>query len=135
MKSIYFLIVFLLFFVFYSYSQEYAAKDTVIKDERIEWLLEQHKLINASKGVPGFRVQIYADLGTRSKQRTEEVQEEFDELYPEVGSYLIYEEPYFKLRVGNFRTRLDAKRFLESISSDFEYAFIVPDEIEFPGFD
>ncbi len=136
MQKPFFLTNILLLLCFLSYSQDFAVKDTIVQDERIEWLIEQHRRINESQdGVPGFRVQIYADSGSRSKLRTEREKVEFNEKYPDIGTYLIYEEPYFKLRVGNFRTRLDARRFLEKISSKYEYAFIVPDKIEFPDFE
>ncbi len=136
MKKILLLSLALIFASFISYSQTPGGKVKVVQDERIEWLIKQHKQINESqKGVPGFRVQIYSDSGSRSRLRTEKEKAEFEKKYPETGSYLIYEEPYFKIRVGNFRTRLDARRFLEKISSQYEYAFIVPDDIEYPDFE
>ncbi len=135
MRNFIFLTV-LLFIGFLLSAQEPGVNESVVQDEKIEWLIEQHKRINENRdGIPGFRVQIYADSGSRSKLRTEREKVKFDQKYPEVGSYLIYEEPYFKLRVGNFRTRLDARRFLEKISSNYEYAFIVFDKIEFPEFE
>lgn len=132
------LIITTLFFLtcFMTYSQDSIPKDTVIQSEVVEWLIEQQKRINDSRdGIPGFRVQIYSDSGSRSRLRTEREKAEFDEKYPDVGSYLLYEEPYFKLRVGNFRTRLDARRFLEKISSKYQYAFVVTCNIEFPEFE
>ncbi len=136
MKSIIFISLALLFAGFLSYSQEPDGKVEFVQDDIIEWLLEQRTEINESReGIQGFRVQIYSDSGIGSRLRTEKVKAEFDEKYPETGSYLIYEEPYFKIRVGNFRTRLDARRFLEKISRKYEYAFIVPDKIEFPDFE
>ncbi len=136
MKNILFLSLALIFAGLLSYSQEPQGKAEVVQDEMIEWLIRQRRQINESKeGVPGFRVQIYSDSGSRSRLRTEKVKAEFDERYPETGSYLIYEEPYFKIRVGNFRTRLDARKFLEKLSHKYEYAYIVPDIIEFPDFE
>lgn len=131
-----FLSIFFLFYSLFSYSQIAQGQTKVAKDERINWLVEQHRVINKEKGgIQGFRVQIYADSGSGSKLRTEKVKAEFEKEYPEIDMYLIYEEPYFKLRVGNFRTRLDARRYLEKISSKYNYAFIVNDKIEYPEFE
>ncbi len=130
-----FLIIFLFSWIF-SYSQSNDGKIKIIKDDKISWLIEQHKKINEENNtIPGYRVQIYSDSGSGAKLRTQREQRKFIDKYTEIGSYLVYEEPYFKLRVGNFRTRLDARRLLEEISSEYSYAFIVPDKIEFPGFE
>ncbi len=132
-------IIFLIGFFFFSlitYCQSQEGSLKIVKDDKVDWLVKQHKLVNEKKdGVEGYRVQIYSDSGSGSKLRTERAQKEFDDEYPEVGSYLIYEEPYFKIRVGNFRTRLDARRFLEEISAEYDYAFIVSADIEFPEFE
>jgi len=106
------------------------------QDERIERLLQAHRnMVGRNRGVSGFRVQISADSGPQSKLRTQRRQAEFNARFPEVPSYIIFDSPEFKLRVGDFRTRLDANRFLESIARDFPAAFIVVDRINFPGFD
>lgn len=106
------------------------------QDARIDQLLNAHKeLMSRERGIEGYRIQIYADAGNQSKLRTQRRQAEFDNKYPWAKSYIIYDAPDFKLRVGNFRTRLDARRFLEKIARDYGSAYIVVDRIEYPGFD
>ncbi|MEE4176133.1 MAG: SPOR domain-containing protein [Bacteroides sp.] len=106
------------------------------QDARIDQLLEAYKeVVSRERGFTGYRVQIYADAGNQSKLRTQRRKAEFDTKYPGVESYIIYDAPDFKLRVGNFRTRLDARRFLEKIARDYESAYIVVDRIEYPGFE
>ncbi|MFN3555022.1 MAG: SPOR domain-containing protein [Bacteroidales bacterium] len=104
----------------------------VSQDERVDQLLRSHRQNNQRAGVSGFRVQIYTDSGNRSKLRTDRVKAEFDARFPRVRSYITYDEPYYRLRVGDFRTRLDAQRFLNEISSIYPAAHIVPDRIQFP---
>ncbi len=106
------------------------------QDAQIERLLRTHKeLVSSDNRINGFRVQIYSDSGNQSKLRTQRRQAEFARRYPEVPSYISFDAPEFKLRAGNFRTRLDARRFLEKIAREYEGAFIVVDLIHFPGFD
>lgn len=108
----------------------------VRQDARIDLLLEAHKeVVSRERGIMGYRVQIYSDAGNQSKLRTQRRKAEFDTKYPGVESYIIYDAPDFKLRVGNFRTRLDARRFLEKIARDYRSAYIVVDRIEYPGFE
>ena len=119
-----------------AYSDSSSLEVKLRQDPRIESLLNAHKeVVSRERGVSGFRVQIYSDSGNQSKLRTQRRKSEFDSKYPGVGSYIIYDAPDFKLRVGNFRTRLDARRFLEKIARDYRGAYIVVDTIEFPGFD
>ncbi|TVQ92281.1 MAG: SPOR domain-containing protein [Bacteroidetes bacterium] len=107
-------------------------RNYVIRDDKVDYLLKAHREINEKSGMNGFRVQIYRDSGNRSKLRTDRVKAEFDAKFPNVRSYISYDEPYYRLRVGDFRTRLDALRFLNQISSTYLSAIIVPDKINFP---
>jgi hypothetical protein len=44
--------------------------------------------------------------------------------------YLTYQQPNFKVRCGDFRTRAEARKYVKSISAYFPSAFIVKDFIE-----
>lgn len=48
-------------------------------------------------------------------------------------AYLIWESPNYKIRVGDFRSKLDAEKFQRKIDELFPYAFIVRDNINFPS--
>ncbi len=110
--------------------------ESVSQDVRITFLLQAHRnaMMNR-RGIPGYRVHLYMDSGLRSRLNTQKEQASFEEKYPKQKSYIVYEEPYFKLRAGDFRTRLDARRFLEKIRRDYPAAYIVVDQINFPDLD
>ncbi len=113
-----------------------TLKANVVQDEKIDWLLDTHQeAISRERGIAGFRVQIYMDSGNQASLRTQRSRAEFEKKYPDVNTYVDWDEPYFKLRVGDFRTRLDARRFLEKIKKDYQGAYIVVDRINFPEFD
>lgn len=110
--------------------------DNVEQNELIAFLLQSHRTaMQEQRGIPGFRVHLYMDSGNRARLNTQHEQAEFEELFPDQPSYIVYEEPYFKLRAGDFRTRLDARRFLEQIRKDYPAAYIVVDVINFPELD
>lgn len=91
-------------------------------------LVERHKQANASRmTMPGYRVQVYFG---NERARATELRTELIRLFPEQGAYLLYHQPNFKVRVGDFRTRLEAAGFLEKIGEHFKGAFIVPDEVK-----
>lgn len=110
--------------------------EDVIQDEKTAYLLRAHReAVDRQLGIPGYRIHLYMDSGNRARLNTQREQAEFEEEYPDITSYIIYEEPYFKLRAGDFRTRLDARRFLEKIKGDYSSAYIVVDLVNFPQMD
>ena len=52
--------------------------------------------------------------------------------FPDVAAYEKYDQPNFNIRVGDFRTKLEAYRLLKELQQEFPSAFIVQDEIELP---
>lgn len=79
-----------------------------------------------SNAFPGFRVQI-AFNSQRSIAATE--QQKFLAAYPGYETYVIYQAPYFKVRVGDFHNRLDAFRLHQRLRKEFPAAFVVEDEV------
>jgi hypothetical protein len=119
-------------------STYHRVRTYVSQDAKIQLLLDaHHELIKSQQGIPGFRVQIYMDSGSQARLRTQRARAEFESQYPDINVYITYDEPNFKLRVGDFRTRIDARRFIEHISDDYpsESVYIVLDTINFPDLD
>ena len=81
--------------------------------------------------INGYRIQIAAYSGVNSKSQAEAARNTFNGLFPYTRSYLVYNEPYFKVRVGNYFTRLQAYKDLETIKLTYPSAYIVPDKINY----
>lgn len=133
------LITFLVFLALAGFSQQDAegqAKSEVIQDSRVDLLVSKHVRINqVLKTIDGFRVQLFSDSGNSSKTRAQALQDELLARYPAMGVYLTFQSPNYKIRIGDFRTRLDAQRFLNEVAIDFPNAFIVSDQINLPKTD
>ncbi len=100
-------------------------------DPRLKTLVFKHNDVLKRGKASGFRVQIY--FGT-DKTKAKEVKSRFLASYAsEAHAYEIYEQPNFKIRVGDFRSRLEAYRFLKKIRADFPASFIVESKIEMPS--
>ena len=52
--------------------------------------------------------------------------------YPDMGAYLIYQPPFFKIRVGDFRTKDEAYTFYKKLLSDFPVSYLIADQINYP---
>ncbi|MDZ7742310.1 MAG: SPOR domain-containing protein [Bacteroidota bacterium] len=112
----------------------------VHQDKRIDTLLHRHIEINKRMaenpnhdGIAGYRIQIFFDSGNNSKARALEVIEEFTKDYPEVGAYLTFGEPFYRVRVGDFRRKIEALGFMDKIGRKYPNAWIIKDKIKFPG--
>lgn len=115
----------------------YQNENAVIKgDERIKNLEEKFIRINeAEKTLDGYRIQLFSSSGPESWTRANNVQGEFLKIYPEIDAYVIHIKPSFRVRIGDYRNRIDAERFYIEIKENFPDAFIVRDQINFPLLD
>ena len=109
------------------------AQVTVVADPAIDLLVAKHISINEEgKGFPGFRVQIFSDSGNGARERANEKRSAFVSKYPDVPAYLDFNNPNFIVRVGDFRTKLEARKFLNTVAVDFPYSFVRKDMIQPP---
>ncbi|MBO4778919.1 MAG: SPOR domain-containing protein [Bacteroidales bacterium] len=114
--------------------QEGQGVVVINQDARIAELIERHIAINkANEGkVSGWRVQIYNSSGTNSRSEAQNARKIFLSKYPDVGAYLIYQPPFFKIRVGDFRTKAEAYAFYKMLIVDFPVSYLVTDQINLP---
>ena len=87
--------------------------------------MEKHVEKNRGRKSSIFRVRIYFDNSQNARITSSEVVDTFKVYYPEIPIYRTYVNPYFKVSVGNFRTKSDAMRFMESIKPKYPTAFLV----------
>ena len=112
--------------------QNTTATTTIIQDAQIDTLLAQHIDYNkANPSTEGWRVQVYFESGNNSKQLANNARDHFLEVFPDYGAYLTFNEPYYKVRVGDFRTRMDAEGFRQMVIIEFPNAYVVPDKVLF----
>ncbi len=105
----------------------------IFQDMRINELVYNHIEQNKRKGgVPGYRIRIFSDIGTGARDASQKSKARFYELFPEIPIYIEYDSPYFKVYVGDFRTKIDALKEFNRIKRYFRSAFIVPDKINYP---
>ena len=112
----------------------------IVQDSRVDELMEKHKQMNEMlmsnpdhSGVEGYRVQIFFESGNKSSEAAREIMEEFEENHPEIPTYLTWKAPNFRVRVGDFRTRMEAEGVLQKILKDYPNAWVIKDKINFPS--
>lgn len=102
---------------------------TVTTDPRVDILIRRQidDNLQALSHQPGFRVEV---LLTSSRSKAQDVKAQMLRQFPQYRTYLIYQTPYFKVRVGDFKSRDDAAPLQDAISKLYpEGVFTVPDLI------
>lgn len=111
-----------------------TATVIIHKDPRIDVLIKKQGAINTAtkksmaRTARGFRLLV---VNTSKREEAIAAKTKLYTLYPELKSYLSYQSPYFKVKVGNFQTRDEAIRYQKSMNSLFpKSVFIVNDIVE-----
>ena len=106
-----------------------SGRVTVTGDVAVNEMVARHiELNNRVKTMPGFRVQIASFSGINSKNSAFSLRDRFMTDYPMIQAYIVYDEPNFKVKVGDFRTRLEAYAFLQEIKEVYK-GYIIKDNI------
>jgi hypothetical protein len=103
------------------------GKVQIVKDSRVDELMELvHAEDMKSPGITGFRIQVFSS-GNRG-----EAQKMKDAVYaqfPNMRPVIQYQAPNYKLRIGAYRSRMDAFKDLQDLQPVYTNAFIVKDEL------
>jgi hypothetical protein len=130
----------ILLYIFFSGKD---AADTIIvhKDARLDIFTEKQSAVNeltskmTSSGLyRGYRLQV---LSTRSRDEAFKLKTKLLQMFPDQQTYVLFQSPYFIVRVGNFFRRPEAESFKNRVLEKFsQNAYIVDDVIEYtPGED
>ena len=119
-----------------AFSQDSNNTSSIIihKDPRVDLLVKKQAQINevatrdARRNVAGYRLQV---INTSDRNAAISAKTKIYQLYPELKAYLLYQAPYFRLRVGNFTDKDEAEDYRKSLSKEFPNSvFLVRDTVE-----
>lgn len=115
-----------------------VANDTIIvrKDPRLDILTAKQAQINkrssmmTSSGLyRGYRIQV---LSTQSRGEAFKMKTDLLTRFPEEKTYLMFQSPNFKVRLGNYLKRSDAEKVRQQLNILFgKSAYIVEDAVEY----
>ncbi|MGF7041300.1 SPOR domain-containing protein [Mucilaginibacter lappiensis] len=121
-----------------TFAQQVRGRVEVIKDPLVDTLIAKRFEMNNAAGVPtafssyGYRVQIFSGSNRKDAYSA---QARLQDQYPELRTYIIYSEPNFKVRAGDFRTRMEAQKLMQELRSSFSSLFIISEKINPPKTD
>ena len=108
---------------------------TVEKDKRIEELISNKSKIippATSPQIMGYRIQLFFDT---DKKEVDLARKKFIELYPAIETNVVYKAPNYFLKVGNFRTHLEAEKIKVTLDKEFPTNYILKELISIPSLD
>ena len=127
MKGLRILVLMLLLQVVNGYAQNRVK---LISDPKLDSLVAKNIELNKSQQtIDGYRIQLFSGS---ERNNANALRSKFKTEYPNENVYLIYQQPYFKLRVGDYRNLIEAQEMYLQLQKSYGQLLIVPDKINLP---
>jgi hypothetical protein len=117
----------------FAFAQD-SSSVVVHKDPRLDVLLKKQGEVNAAikkanaRTAKGYRLLV---INTNKRDEAIAAKTKVYTAFPELKTYLVYQSPYFRLKVGNFKTREEAVQYQKSLGFYFpKGVFVLSDTIE-----
>lgn len=107
----------------------------VNQSDAIADAMKRHVKANPERTINGYRVRIFFDNKQTARVESEKILKKFTAMFPDIMAYRTYANPYFKVTVGDCRTKSEAMSMLARIKRSFPSAFVVKESIAFPVVD
>ena len=111
-----------------------SSSVTVNKDPRIDLLVNKQIEINevttrnSRRSAAGYRILV---ISSNNRNKVIEVKTKMYREFPELKAYMMYQSPFYRLKVGNFRERSEAEDYLSQIQRIYPTGvYVVTDTIE-----
>ncbi len=148
MKSTFIIFIFLFFYSeVFSQTETFKTEDSgitsadrnyndgtvvITQDVRLRKIVKRHIEVNDNK-FDGWRVQIYFGSGQKAMAEAQNAKKKFLIRYGNKnGAYIVYDSPFFKVRVGDFRTKAEAMYFKTQIEKTFPQSWVIKDRVFYP---
>jgi hypothetical protein len=103
---------------------------TMSAEPRVTQLQNKYIELNKLKqSSAGYRIQIHFG---NEREKAKDIKTKFLQAFPDIPAYDSYQSPNFRVRVGDYRSKLEAAKYLKQISVQFPSSFIVTDNIKYP---
>lgn len=98
-----------------------SAQNATNKSESVQKLLDKKIRYNNTVGF-GYSIQIYYGNETAAKSKNAK----FIILYPAIKTKLVWDNPDWKVQVGNYKTKLEADRANLIYKKEFSGTIVIP---------
>ncbi len=108
-----------------SYKSYNDGKISITQDIKILQLVKKQNELSKNK-FKGWRVQIYFNSGQKAMREAQNTKAKFLARYGKKHrAYMVYNSPYYKIQVGDFRTKAEALFFKNKIKDSFPNSWLI----------
>ena len=104
----------------------------ILQSQMVEESMRTHVIDNRTRPITGYRIRIFFDNSQNARKNSASTLDEFLSSFRGIPAYRSYVNPYFKVTVGDYRTKAEAMANLANIKKSFPSAFIVKEKINYP---
>lgn len=76
-------------------------------------------------GFQGYRIGLYSGNDSRAQENSLAAKEKFEQEFPDINVYWVYDNPYFKVTAGDCLTEEEAVMLLARVRRHFPKAYVV----------
>ncbi|WP_075591645.1 SPOR domain-containing protein [Labilibacter marinus] len=115
------------FFNQISISEKDTGSLVIFQEPGIEELVGIHIDANKrNKGIDGFRIQLYLGSNKNAKKEATDVKGKLLSLFPEEHPYIMYKAPFWRVQVGDFRSKNESLELYRKLRKEFPSCYPVP---------
>ncbi len=99
----------------------------LIQEDGIQDLVGIH--IDSNKrqgGVDGYRIQLYLGSNSNARKEATDIKAKVLSSFPQEKIYVLYEAPYWRVQVGNFRSKNESLDLYKKLQKKFPSCYPVP---------
>lgn len=104
---------------------DYGGIVSIEQNPKLEQLMTNFSTAYRNQHQKIFQIQIYFGSGRDGRAQAQSIKSAFEAKHAGISTALIFEEPYFKVRVGEFSNRIDAERLKAQLVQEYDKIFIV----------
>ena len=106
------------------------AQVFINEDAKLQSIINKHKSQNQNKQeIRGWRIRVYMGSGRTARDEANAIKLRIRNRYSEVEPHLVHHSPYFKILVGDFRTRIEAESFQKKLKREYPNCYVVESEV------
>ena len=88
--------------------------------QRLQYVAEKEDVKPLTGKMGGYRIQVFSDNNARTaKSEARTRARNISAQFPQYPTYVVYSSPYWRLRVGNFRTQEEASQAARELKEAF----------------
>lgn len=119
--------------IFQLLNKNNGGKVTLNQPQGFEQAYKTYVSGNKDRKRNGYRIRLFFDNKQTARVESEELEKAFQAQFPQIPTYRSYSNPFFKVVVGDYRTKSEAIRELKNILPFYPKAIVVKENIFYPA--